>query len=111
MLTFKWDPELFAATGWRIGWLIGPPSLIGPTLAATTRIVFCSNAPLQDAAAAGLEQASERGFFETQLQEYTERRQVLIDAFEKLGLEYTWPEGTYFILLVSSMVKTFLCSP
>ncbi|KAI0753781.1 PLP-dependent transferase [Fomes fomentarius] len=97
--------KLFAATGWRIGWLVGPPSLIGPTLAATTRIVFCSNSPLQDAAAAGLEQARERKFFEQQLAEYAERRKVLTDAFEKLGLEYTWPEGAYFVLLNISRVR------
>ena len=58
--------EAFAATGWRVGYLIGPSHIINPTLAATTRIVFCSNSPLQEAAAAGLEQAEERRFFETQ---------------------------------------------
>lgn len=72
-----------------------------PTLAATTRIVFCSNSPLQEAAAAGLEQAKERKFFETQLQEYEERRNVLIAAFDRLGLKYTLPQGSYFVLLVS----------
>ena len=96
---------MFAATGWRVGWLVGPPSLIGPTTAATTRIVFCSNTPMQEAAAAGLEQARERGFFEQQLAEYEERRRVLIDAFEKLGLEYAWPEGSYFILLVCFLLE------
>lgn len=92
--------ESFAATGWRIGWLIGPPSIITPTLAATTRIVFCSNSPLQEAAAAGLEQAAERRFFENQLKEYQERRDVFVNAFDQLGVTYTLPEGTYFVLMV-----------
>ena len=92
--------ELFAATGWRVGWLIGPAWIIQPTLAATTRIVFCSNHPLQEAAATGLEQAQERRFFEEQLAEYVERRAVLTKAFDDLGLPYTWPQGTYFVLLV-----------
>jgi len=96
--------KAFAATGWRIGWLIAPKSIIQPTLAATTRIVFCSNSPLQEAAAAGLEQARERKFFETQLDEYAERRAVLVETFEKLGLRYTLPEGSYFILLDISNV-------
>jgi len=95
----------FAATGWRVGWLIGPPSIITPTLAATTRIVFCSNSPLQEAAAAGLEQAVERRFFENQLEEYQERRDVFVSAFDKLGVTYTLPEGTYFVLMDSSKVK------
>ncbi|KAJ2920156.1 hypothetical protein MD484_g374, partial [Candolleomyces efflorescens] len=97
--------KAFAATGWRIGWLIGPAYIIQPTLAATTRIVFCSNSPLQEAAASGLEQAKERKFFETQLAEYAERRQILCDAFDQLGLKYTVPEGSYFILLDISQVK------
>ncbi|KAG5637452.1 hypothetical protein H0H81_004469 [Sphagnurus paluster] len=97
--------KAFAATGWRVGWLIGPPSIIQPTLAATTRIVFCTNSPLQEAAAAGLEQARERKFFETQRDEYAERRAVLTDTFDKLGLRYTMPEGSYFILLDISNVE------
>jgi kynurenine aminotransferase len=95
----------FAATGWRVGWLIGPKSIIWPTLAATTRIVFCSNSPLQEAAAAGLEQAVEHQFFETQLKEYQERRDVFIESLDRLGVSYSLPEGTYFVLMDSSNVK------
>lgn len=74
-----------------------------PTLAATTRIVFCTNSPLQEAAACGLEQADEHRFFETQRDEYTERREILASTFDKLGLKYTLPEGGYFILLVGNV--------
>ncbi|OBZ76330.1 putative aminotransferase C6B12.04c [Grifola frondosa] len=97
--------KMFAATGWRVGWLIGPPSIIGPTLAASTRIVFCSNSPLQEAAAVGLEQARERGFFEQQLREYDERRKILTEGFDRLGMKYTMPEGSYFALLDISNVR------
>ncbi|KAJ6629116.1 pyridoxal phosphate-dependent transferase [Mycena sp. CBHHK59/15] len=97
--------KAFAATGWRVGWLIGPAYIIRPTLAATTRIVFCTNSPLQEAAASGLEQAERRGYFANQRAEYTERRAILTDAFDRLGLTYTRPEGSYFILLDISNVK------
>lgn len=50
---------------------------------------------MQEATAAGLEEAVARRFFETQLQEYEERRNILADAFEQLGLEYVLPEGSY----------------
>ena len=99
-LPFSINVEAFAATGWRVGWLIGPRSIIQPTLAATTRIVFCTNSPLQEAAAAGLEQANQRQFFESQVKEYAERRTILCEAFDRLGLKYSLPEGTYFVLLV-----------
>ncbi|KAG6911721.1 hypothetical protein DXG01_007971 [Tephrocybe rancida] len=97
--------KAFAATGWRVGWLIGPQSIIQPTLAASTRIVFCTNSPLQEAAAAGLEQVRERKFFETQREEYTTRRAILTTAFDQLGMKYTLPEGSYFVLLDISNVE------
>jgi kynurenine aminotransferase len=90
-----------------VGWLIAPASLIQPTLAASTRIIFCTNSPLQEAAAAGLEQAKEKRFFETQLAEYQERRSILCDAFDKLGLKYSLPQGSYFVLLVKQLLNAY----
>ncbi len=95
---------MFAATGWRVGWLIGPASILTPTLAATTRIVFCSNSPLQEASAVGLEQAKKRGFLLQQRDEYAERRAILTAGFDKLGMKYTLPQGSYFVLLVRARV-------
>lgn len=92
--------EAFAATGWRVGWLIGPSSIITPTLAASTRIVFCTNSPLQEAVAAGLEEAKQHRFFQIQLEEYLERRSVFLAALDKTGLKYYLPEGGYFVLVV-----------
>ncbi|THH02431.1 hypothetical protein EW026_g464 [Hermanssonia centrifuga] len=113
MLPGMWDRtvtvqsagKMFAATGWRIGWLIGPAWIIHPTLAATTRIVFCSNSPMQEAVAAGLEEASKRQFIEIQCSEYAERRKIISEGFDKLGMRYTLPEGTYFLLLDISNLK------
>jgi kynurenine aminotransferase len=92
---------MFAATGWRVGWLIGTPDIIRPTLAATTRIVFATNSPLQEAAAAGLEKAHENQYLVKSVAEYAQRRDTLVKAFKELGLPYSHPEGTYFCLLVS----------
>jgi len=95
----------FAATGWRIGWLIGPSTIIAPTLAVTTRTVFCTNSPLQEAAAAGLEGAAKRNYFAKQIEEYDERLHVIEKAFDKLGMSYVHPQGSYFILLDISDVE------
>jgi hypothetical protein len=64
----------------------GPEYLIRPTLAATTRIVFAANSPLQEAMAVAFEKAEEARFFETQREEYVERRAVLTEALDRLGL-------------------------
>lgn len=84
---------------------MGPPHLITPTAAAHSRIVFCTNSPMQEAVAIGLEQAAERRFFEDQLEAYKERRDVLCSYFDQLGLSYTRPEGSYFVLVDMSPVK------
>ena len=94
----------FAATGWRVGWVIGHEELIKATLAATVRIVFCVNSTAQEGAAVGLERAKEQNFFETQKKEYEERRNVLTKHLDHIGLPYTNPSGSYFILADISKV-------
>ncbi|GAA5907402.1 hypothetical protein JCM8208_007176 [Rhodotorula glutinis] len=95
----------FSATGWRIGWAVGPANLIHPVMAAQTRIVFCCNGPAQEAVASGVEQALENGFFEDQVRAYEERRDVLLEGLDKLGLPYTVPEGAYFVLVNTSRLE------
>ncbi|KAG8920165.1 hypothetical protein FRC01_014412, partial [Tulasnella sp. 417] len=53
----------------------------------------------------GLERAAEFQFFDKTVKEYAERRAILVNAFEKLGLQYSLPEGGYFVLLDISKVK------
>jgi kynurenine aminotransferase len=60
---------------------------------------------MQEAVAIGLEQAKERRFFEDQLEAYKERRDVLCSYFDQLGLSYTKPEGSYFVLVDMSPIK------
>jgi len=55
-------------------------------MAAHTRIVFSCNGPAQEAVAGGLEQALENGFFQDQIAAYEERRDVLLEGLDKLGL-------------------------
>lgn len=87
------------------GWLIGPPELTTATLQASTRIIFCTNSPLQEAVATGLELAPENKFFEEQAAAYQERRDVLCSYFDQLGLSYTVPEGSYFLLVDMSKIN------
>ncbi|AAW40632.1 aminotransferase, putative [Cryptococcus deneoformans JEC21] len=104
-LTVGSGGKSFACTGWRVGWLIGPPQLTAATLAAHSRIVFCTNSPMQEAVAIGLEKAAEHKFFEEQVAAYEERRDILCSYFDQIGLSYTKPEGSYFLLVDISPVK------
>jgi len=95
----------FAATGWRIGWCIGPAELLRPITAAMTRITFCSVSPLQEALATGFQIAQKENFFDTQRAQYEARRDLLLGFLDQLGLPYTIPDGSYFVLVESSKVK------
>lgn len=88
-----------------IGFLIGPQQLVSATLAAHSRIVFCTSSPMQEAVAIGLEKAEEMNFFPDQLEAYTERRDILCSYFDQLGLSYTKPDGSYFVLVDMSPIK------
>lgn len=60
---------------------------------------------MQEAIAIGLEQAEQQQFFPKQLEAYTERRDILTSYFDQLGLSYTKPDGSYFLLVDMSPVK------
>ncbi|KAK0536264.1 DNA-directed RNA polymerase III subunit C1 (rpo31) [Tilletia horrida] len=89
----------FAATGWRVGWCIGPAHLVQPTWTVHVRISFCTNHAASVGAAIGLEQAAQHNFFPTQVQQYAERRDILCKALDDVGLPYSWPEGGYFVMV------------
>ncbi|KAG2182957.1 hypothetical protein INT44_005938 [Umbelopsis vinacea] len=95
----------YAATGWRVGWLIGPNELIQYSLAAHTRVVFCVNSPCQEALAIGLEKSQDLPYFQDQIKAYTKKRQILSAVFDELGLPYTVPDGSYFILVNTTNVQ------
>ena len=61
-LTVGSGGKIFYATGWRVGWLIGPEHLIKYVSAAHTRICYSSVSPLQEAMAIGFEEAETHNF-------------------------------------------------
>ncbi|KAG0948715.1 hypothetical protein G6F57_004264 [Rhizopus arrhizus] len=95
----------FAATGWRVGWLIGPDELIQHAYAAQLRIIFCVNSPCQEAVAAGVETSLVEPVFEQQIEDYIEKRRILSKVFDELCLPYTVPEGAYYILANTSKIQ------
>ncbi|CAH2448954.1 Kynurenine aminotransferase [Komagataella phaffii CBS 7435] len=95
----------FAATGWRIGWLIGHKDLISVACLAHTRICFASPSPLQIACASALRTAKSVGYFEETRKQYTYKYKILTDVFDKLGLPYTIAEGGYFLLVNFKKLK------
>lgn len=95
----------FYATGWRVGWLIGPEHLIKHVSTAHTRICYCTVSPLQEAAAVGFEQADQYGFWEESKRDMKGKLERFNAVWRELGLPYSDPEGGYFVMVNMSKVK------
>ncbi|ORY90358.1 pyridoxal phosphate-dependent transferase [Syncephalastrum racemosum] len=104
-LTVGSGGKSFAATGWRVGWLIGPEHLIKYSFAAQTRVVFSVNSPCQEAVAAGLEASLKEPIFQDQIDAYLKKRAILSKVFDELALPYTVPEGAYYILVNTTQIN------
>jgi kynurenine aminotransferase len=92
--------ESFAATGWRVGWLIGPESdhQTHPRGFNQDRILLQFASP--GSCRGGLERAKNTTSLPSKTKEYAERRDTLVKVFDDLGMKYTLPQGSYFVLLV-----------
>jgi N-succinyldiaminopimelate aminotransferase len=95
-LTLSSAGKSYSVTGWKVGWATGPADLVGATLAAKQWLTFTSGAPLQPAVAHALDH--EPDWPRVLAASLEERRDLLCDGLEKLGLDVRRPEGTYFAL-------------
>ncbi|KAF2162311.1 hypothetical protein M409DRAFT_69211 [Zasmidium cellare ATCC 36951] len=95
----------FYATGWRVGYLIGPEHLIKYVSAAHTRICYSSVSPLQEATAVAFEQADKHGFWDESKREMKAKMDLFNQVWDELGLPYSDPEGGYFVLVNLAKVK------
>lgn len=95
----------FYATGWRVGWLIGPEHLIKYVSAAHTRICYSSVSPLQEATAVAFEEAEKHNFWDESKKEMKGKMDKFNAIWDELGLPYSIPEGGYFVLVNMSKLK------
>ncbi|KAK4115867.1 PLP-dependent transferase [Canariomyces notabilis] len=95
----------FYATGWRVGWLMGPPHLIQYVSAAHTRICYSSVSPLQEACAIGFEQAESHNFWSQCVSDMQAKLARFNAIWDELGIPYSQPEGGYFVMVNLSAVQ------
>jgi kynurenine aminotransferase len=90
-LTVGSGGKVFYATGWRVGWLIGPEHLIKYVAAAHTRICYSSVSPLQEATAIGFEEADKHDFWEQSKREMRSKMTKFNTVWDELGLPVLFP--------------------
>ena len=108
-LTLASSGKTFSATGWKVGWAVGPPHLVHAVSSVQQWVNFSAPTPNQDAIALALVQAREpyKGFdsyYKWLAGEYKRKRGILCDAIQAAGMEPILPNGAFYIMTDTSAV-------
>jgi len=88
--------KYFGMTGWRLGWLVLPPALVGPVERLAQNLYICPSTLAQHAALACFEPES-MAEYERRRAEFRRRRDHVVPALEALGLPVpVVPDGAFY---------------
>lgn len=102
-LTISSGGKSFSFTGWKVGWALGPSSLVQAVQRAHQWVTFCAPAPFQRAMAVAL--ALPDAYFSGFVETYRARRDFLAKALRGAGLTPLLAEGTYFLMARTEALK------
>ncbi len=89
--------KTFSATGWKIGWLLGPAGLVEAARSVKQFLTYASGTPFQFAVARAL--ALDDAYFAASAGDLAERRDRFCDGVRQLGWELEKPQATYFAVV------------
>lgn len=99
-LTISSAGKTFSVTGWKVGWVHGPPELVAAARAVKQFLTFHGGTPLQPAVAHAL--ALDDAFFTGIAGELARKRDLLSDGLRAAGFDVHTPRGTYFLVADAS---------
>ncbi|MCU1479938.1 MAG: aminotransferase [Subtercola sp.] len=95
-ITISSGGKTFSTTGWKIGWITGPATLITAILTVKQFLTYVNGAPFQPAIATGLALPDE--FFTDIAATLKNKRDVLSHGLEKAGFEVFDSKAGYFVV-------------
>ena len=93
-LTISSGGKTFHTTGWKIGWMSGPPLLVAAAKTAKQFLTYVNGAPFQPAMAVGL--ALPDAYFDDLAANLQAARDRLVAGLREAGFVAYEPEATYF---------------
>ena len=95
-VTISSGGKTFNTTGWKIGWLTAPQSILQAILAVKQFLTFVNGAPFQPAIAVGL--GLPDSYFDRIALDLAHKRDVLSAGLRKAGFTVSEPRGSYFVV-------------
>ena len=86
--------KAFAMTGWRVGYACGPAELIDPMMKIHQYSIMCASTTSQEAALDALLHG--RSAMAEMRDSYCERRNVIVNGFNRMGLRCLMPRGAFY---------------
>jgi len=88
--------KTYSITGWRLGYAIAPQNIMDRIKQYHDFNTVGAPSPLMEAAVAGLELPD--SYYEEFGQHYAHMKKIFTEGLDRIGIEYTDPQGAYFVL-------------
>ncbi|HVL87355.1 MAG TPA: aminotransferase class I/II-fold pyridoxal phosphate-dependent enzyme [Candidatus Thermoplasmatota archaeon] len=95
-ITIQGASKVFSATGWRVAWLLAPPTVSVALRRVHDFLTVGAPHPLQLGVAAAL--ALPDSYYEELRARYDAQRHLLVGLLRKAGFRVDPPEGAYYVL-------------
>ena len=89
--------KTYSITGWRLGYIIAPESIIDRAKKVHDFLTVGCAAPLMEAVMPALEFGQD--YYDGLLAKYTHKKDLFLRGLDALGIAHTDPQGTYYVLL------------
>jgi N-succinyldiaminopimelate aminotransferase len=87
--------KTFNTTGWKVGWICGPPALVTAARTAKQFLTYVCSGPFQPAIAVGLRLGDD--YYTGLAADLAAKRDLLMTGLDAAGFQAFKPAGTYFI--------------
>lgn len=95
-ITISGFSKTYNMTGWRLGYAIGQPEILGKMGLLNDLFYICAAAPLQHGVAEAFKM--DEAYFEDLQRTYAAKRRLMCETLEACGFGVRWPEGAYYVM-------------
>ena len=89
--------KTYSVTGWRLGYIVANERLLNECKKVHDFLTVCAPSPLQEAIIPGLRLGDD--YYHEFGEKYTQKRDILAKGLTDIGMRFTMPEGTYFMMV------------